>query len=180
MSDYMPAEIWIGGRVPATLAPQLCEQISSQGASLEWGGGSFTPSEARELLEACEDDDGVRLLRLYDDQARGGQFEALETFLQEHEIAFSRRSDGKYEYDPEVVESRPGRAPVYWTTDHGGNPTVQVAGLLEIEQMLGHAIQQLSDGMASRALAELRTAAERFRQQLPPSVPPLEPFEIVG
>ena len=37
MSEYMGAEIRIGGPVPERLVPQLCAAIAAQGVGTEWG-----------------------------------------------------------------------------------------------------------------------------------------------
>ena len=58
MSDRMSAEIWIGGKVAASLVPALCRAITHERVSLEWGDASFCPTSAEEL-EACrKNDDG--------------------------------------------------------------------------------------------------------------------------
>src|SRR5436190_1587885 len=104
MSESMSAEITLGGPVPYRLIGPLCLAIADEGVSLEWGNASFMPVSAEDLLQARREDDGVKVLKLYADEARWGQFEMLEDFLEKHKLSFRRSSDGKYEYDPEVVE----------------------------------------------------------------------------
>ena len=53
----MSAEIWIGGRVPAPLAPALCRAIAQQCVSLEWGEACFRPETVEELQNACQTND---------------------------------------------------------------------------------------------------------------------------
>ena len=73
MSDYIAAEIKIGGRIPAALAPALCDAIAEQRLSLEWGDCVFQPHCAVDLLDARTSVDGVSMLRLYDDDAGLGR-----------------------------------------------------------------------------------------------------------
>ncbi len=101
MSEYMSAEIWLGGPIAQRLIPGLCKVITEQNVATDWGDGQFRPGTADDLLAACtENGEGVRLLHLLDDQARWGQFELLEAFLRRHKIGYTRRSEGKWEYVP--------------------------------------------------------------------------------
>ena len=78
MSDCTPAEISIGGKIPASAVQLLCQAIVAEGVALEWGEASFAPKSADNLQRACTHRDGVVVLWLCDDQARLGQFEGLE------------------------------------------------------------------------------------------------------
>src|SRR5436853_6904389 len=108
MSDYIAAEIKIGGRIPTALVPALCEAIAEQRLSLEWGDCVFQPHSAIDLLEAATNVDGVRMLRLYDDDAAWGEFPELEAFLEKHEIPFDRFHEGKFDTNPRLQQFRPG------------------------------------------------------------------------
>ena len=78
MADHMAAEIHIGGKVRRSVVQALCTAITESGASLEQGGGRCHLNTPDELLDACPADaDEPRLLKLYDDQARWGEFEEL-------------------------------------------------------------------------------------------------------
>ena len=175
MSDYIAAKIRIGGRISATLVPELCTVITQQHVSLEWGDARFRPRSAEDLLEARREEDGVRLLWLYDDQARWGRFDALEQFLQTHGIPFSRRSDGKYEYDPEIVEYRPEHGALPMLTNTDGEPVVPVSKLAVVETALKQA-----EGKRTRSemIDSIQLAQRLLRKLLPPTLPLLEPFEI--
>ncbi len=52
MAERMAAQIWIGGRLSASRADELCGVIDAEGAALEWGGGQFSPSTPQDLLQA--------------------------------------------------------------------------------------------------------------------------------
>jgi len=180
MSDRIPAEIWIGGKIAASLVPGLCAAITDEGVSLEWGDARVDPTGADDLTAAIKaNHQGVRLLWFCDDQAGYGEFDTLELFLQEHEIPFTRQSAGRYEYDPERVEfrTRTGRADII--TNRSGATVVLASSLIALEATLTKALQFARSGEAKRAMTAVRTAKRQLRQVLPPSVPPLPPFEIV-
>ncbi len=92
MSERMAAQIWIGGKVPAQLVPELCGEIDAEGVALDWGGARFAPKTEAELLKARVDYDGAAVLYLCDEQASWGRFDSLEGLLQEHGIPFTRES----------------------------------------------------------------------------------------
>ena len=111
MSEHLPAEIKIGGKVRRSAAEALCVVIAGEGVALDWGDARFQPQTVDELLDARNDDgDDVSLLRLCDDQASWGEFKALEGFLRDNDIAYIRHSDGRYDLDPEARPFIPTRA----------------------------------------------------------------------
>jgi hypothetical protein len=178
MADRMGGQIWIGGKVPRALVPELCCLINNEGVSLEWGGGNFSPGSEDDLLEACNED-GV--LWFCDDQARWGEFEELEPFLREHKLAFTRRTEPKYEYDGELVDFRPSVVDECVTIDGSGNPMIKASELNSVKNALERAWKTSGAPGASMpavrgVLSATRTLLARV---LPKEVPPLEPFEIV-
>ena len=54
MSDRIPAEIWIGGKVAASLVPDLCAAIVDEGVCLEWGGPRVDPTGPDDLIAAIK------------------------------------------------------------------------------------------------------------------------------
>lgn len=180
MADHMPGQIRIGGKIPQSLAPELCREIGNAYVSLEWGDPAFCPNSAADLMAARREVDGVLLLELCDDQARFGEFEELEAFLQEHGIAYTRQSDPKYEHDGELLEYRPGSEPDLFTTNAVGQPVVPASALSEVEAALTETLEQLAKGPGCEgaAIEPAQRARQLLREQLPPPVPPLEPFEI--
>jgi len=180
MSDRIPAEIWIGGKIAASLVPDLCAAIADEGVSLEWGGPRVDPTGADDLTAATKaNHQGVSLLWFCDDEASCGEFDLLESFLQAHDVPFTRRTDGRYEYDPVKVEFRPGTEQVDLATDRSGETVVPASPLIALEAELTKALQLARSGDAKRANTTVRAALKKLRQVLPPSVPPLPPFEIV-
>ena len=95
MSEPIPTEISIGGKIRQELVPGLCKAIADEQVSLEWGDAYFRPETAEELLAACQDHDGVRVLWLCDDQANYGRFDVLEGFLEREKIPFRHKSDAQ-------------------------------------------------------------------------------------
>lgn len=181
MADYMAAEIHIGGKVCRSVAQALCKTIDASGASLE-GDRQYRLNTPDELLRArSADADKPHLLKLHDDQARWGEFAALETFLQEHGIAYCRWSDGKYEYDAEAEAFHPDCGQSWWLTNHDRQPIVLASELAPIEAKLTELLETLKRGKVYTVeiIAQIEKIREGLRSELPPVVPPLESLEIV-
>jgi hypothetical protein len=179
MSDCISADIWIGGNIPERLVPELCEIITREGVVLEWGEGPFQPKTVQDLkVSLRENDRGEWLLWLCDDQASWGQFENLERFLREHGLSYTRRSEGRYEYDPELVEHRPGYGTVSLVTNVAGCPVVLAKDLTPVAHLLDAAIELSEKDADPRLLSLVQTALKLVREQLTPEVLPQEPFSI--
>ena len=84
MAERMAAQIWIGGRLSANQVDELCGAIATEGVSLDWGDRRFCPSTPQDLLQARVEHHDSRVLWLCDGQASWGEFDDLESFLQEH------------------------------------------------------------------------------------------------
>lgn len=80
MADRVAASITIGGIIPADDYITLCRLIAEEDLSVEDDGDTFTPADRIE----------GQPLRLFDHQAIGGQFKALEAWCIHHGLAFSR------------------------------------------------------------------------------------------
>jgi hypothetical protein len=182
MADRMAADIEIGGKVRRSVAEALCKVINESGTSLEWGGGCFQPETINDLLAArCDDGDNPRVLKLFDDQARWGEFEELEKFLREHEITYCRHSEGKYEFTPEAAGYLPQLGPVVWLTDHERWPILLASEVRPVETQLARVVRSMERGKATMATLtrRIKTSLKLLRAALPPDVPALESFEIV-
>jgi hypothetical protein len=183
MTDRSAAEIHIGGKIPGSVAQALCTVITKSGASLEWGGGWCrlnTPDEL--LLARSADTGGPLLLKLYDDEARGGQFETLEVFLQKHGIPYCRWSEGKYEYDAEIVTFHPRCGQLSWPTNHDQHPIVLVSQLAPIADALAKLLAEIhgSEVPSAKLRRKLQRIRGKLQKCLPPIVPALESFELIG
>lgn len=179
MSDRIPAEIWIGGKIAASVVPGLCAAIADEGVSLEWGDARVRPAGADDLTDAMKENaQGVRLLWFCDDEASYGEFDILESFLREREIPFTRHSAGRYEYDPETVHGRPGRGLTTCLTNAAAHPVVEVAEITPVDKLLTAAIEQRQQGSDVDCWSLVVTARQLLRDRLSADVPPLEPCEI--
>jgi hypothetical protein len=177
MSEQMSAEIWIGGEVAVSLVPRLCTTIAEQGVFSEWGGSCFRPLDADDLRAACKENaQGVLTLWLCDDQASWGEFASLEAFLRRHKIAYTRRSDGKWEYEPTLIEYRPPSSLFTFTTNNAGEVVVPVRRLVDA---LSRLPKRISADAPTPALRAVAAASRELRTVLPPHILPLQPFDIV-
>jgi hypothetical protein len=163
MSDRMATEIRIGGTMSLALWEQLQQAILDEDLRIEYGDELFSNVTPVLLQEHLAAHDGV--LYLAEEEQPWGMFETLEKFCMEKRIPFDRKSDGEYEFDPQLVQFRPGLPMVCLFTDHSGDPTVNRKAVVE-------ALEQLRAG--SPAAAE-HTLAEL----LGPELPPLPPLVIV-
>ena len=175
MADRMAAEIWIGG----TLRRSLLEEFPISDLRLDWDNNCLASSAEADIL-AARDEDG--LLHFADVEAAWGEFEELEGWLREHNLPFRRRSEGKYEHMPELVEFRPDlkgkrNRDVYAITSPEGAPMVFAS---EVEAIATR-MAKLSANRKRSATQRL-TAWEKLLHKLililPPKLPPLPRFEI--
>jgi len=181
MSERLAAELWIGGNLAPHLVDELCAAIAQQEVSLEWGDAFFRPESAEALLAAVRPNrDSVRILWLCDDQARWGEFDSLEPFLQRHEIPFTRLTAGRNEYDSERVEFRPDHGRVGYVANAAGAPVIAAAKVAEAESALTDVITSARPRSIKRLLAAVQSARGKLRQALPPIVAPLPAFGIAG
>src|SRR5581483_815343 len=166
------------GKLDPKLVPQLCDAIALEQVALDWGEGSFDPGTAGDLLAALTPRKKVRLLRLCDDQARWGRFEQLEDFLVGHGISFDRSSDGKFEYDPELVVFRPGNDPRSIGTNAAHEPVVTEPAVSEALAQLTSALELFTKGHVDQGLAIAHRVHRRLSEALPARYPALRSFEI--
>ena len=179
MSEHSAAEIWIGGQVSVPIADKLCEVVCTADVSLEWGDRLFAPASLDELLSACKEREGVKLLWLCHDSARWGQFDELESFLIGREIAFDRISEAGSEYNAERVSFRPGYKPVRVPVHHSGEVIVSASVLDTVSDRLDLALRQFTRSKIEPGVTALRRLRRFVRQYTPTTLPALEPFEIM-
>ena len=179
MSDRIPAEIWIGGKIAASLVSGLCAAISDEGVSLEWGDARIRPTGVDDLTNALRENGlGTRVLWFCDDEASCGEFDVLESFLQEHEIPFTRHSSGRYEYDPVTVHFRPGHDLGTCSTNSAAQPVVEVEEITPVDNLLAAAIELRQHGSGVDCWSLVLIARQLLRERLKADMPPLEPCEI--
>jgi hypothetical protein len=161
MSERMATWIAIGGNLPQALLPELCKAISDEQLSREWGGKPFEPTDADDLKDAIDE---LGQLFLCHEEATGGAFDNLETFLRQSGLPYNRHAAAKYEYDTQLVQFRPGLGVLNHLASEDGRPLVEQSEVQKIREAL-------QAGNAEEAL----TLAEK----LCPKRPQLPPFQIV-
>jgi hypothetical protein len=91
-------------------------------------------------------------LLLADHEATWGSFDLLEAFLVNHGIAFDRQSEGKFGFDAELVQYRPGmKKPLVRMTSQNNKPVIEVRALLPIKK----AMRMNMPGLAEQLLDKL-------------------------
>jgi len=141
MSDRFATEVEIGGDIPRSLIPSLAVAIESAGLGLEWGDSS----SSEELRKAIMDCNGTATLHVNATELAGGDTETLDEFCVSHGIAFTKRVDGKYEYNGEIHWWHPGLDGVQsWSdTDKEGKLVMLRREALEEALQKGSTLQQV-------------------------------------
>lgn len=179
MSEPIATEIAIGGRVREDQVAGLCQAIADECVSLDWNDALFQPTSAEDLLEGCQERDGVRVLWLCDDQANYGCFDHLETFLKAQGIAYRHKSDAKYEYDALIIEFRPHIGEVCFASNNNGEALIPLEKLTSLAAAIDRATDTAEGQTALELLRRLRNLQQFAHEVLPIVAPPLTPFEIV-
>ena len=171
MADRMAAEIWIGGK----LSRSLLDEFPIDDLRVDWDENPVDRTSEETLLAGREAD----CLHFCDCEAAWGEFQELEGWLREHRLPFYRQSSGKYDYLPELVESRPDLGEEIQTiaTD-SGEPLVCKSELVPILEKMAEL--QRSDRPLSAQLRAWKRLASKLTKLVPPTLPPLPKFEIVN
>jgi len=173
MADRMATEISIGGRIPRAIADDLADAVRNENVSLDWDAPVFSPTTIDDLLAVLVDGH----LTLVDTARAWGEFDELETFLVAHHIAFTRHTEGKYEYSPEVVFFRRGmRRPVQFLTNQRGEISIPESNLAPIIKNLQRAYNRSTPFIARRLI---ETTLRRLHHMAGHTIPELPPFTIV-
>jgi hypothetical protein len=152
MSERMAAQIEIGGDVPADLVPNLIGEIKAEGLQVGWNETPFNAKNAKELLALARKNGKRSTLLLANHEVAWGSFDLLEAFLVKHCLAFDRRSEGKFGFDAELVQYRPGmKKPLVRMTSQNKQPVVEVRSLLPIKK----AFRWGQSGLAEQLLDKL-------------------------
>lgn len=178
MSDYLAAQLTIGGCISRALAPRLCKLITHAGLSLDWGEAPLEPASVEELLAARRTIDGDWLLQLADDDAPYGSFPDLEAFLMKHEIPFDRQTDAGHGYDACLVTYRPRTGKTEWLATSHGQPAVMASPLWELEAQLQALARTVLKAPRNVAHYQAQLALSSLRQCVPPRPAALPTFEI--
>jgi hypothetical protein len=178
MADYSAAQITIGGWISRRIVPRLCHLVRQQRLSLDWGAASFEPRSNEELLGSRSLIDGELVLRLCDEQAPYGEFDALESFLCKQKIPFDRRAEGHFSYPPQFVTYRPRTGHQRWLSTNDGEIVMPALPVWEAQEMM-HTLHRMAVRGPRVVLRErLRQALDLLHEALPPRPSPLPPLEI--
>lgn len=164
MGARYSAWIRIGGSLERSQAEKLIKAIRADYARLDWGEPPFEPSTADELLAARSDD----RLRLCDEEARYGEFDAIESACRELGLSYRRHTEAWCGEDAILVDWRPGMTEplVRIASNEGGDE-----GLVS-EERVCEALGLLEAGQTVEGIAALR--------KLCPAVPEVPPFVLSG
>ncbi len=176
MADYFYGRISIGGQVPRDKVEQLLTLLKQEHdvpQDVTLATLLDTPLCPRVAVAGC--------LEIEDSDAAYGQFAKLEAFLAENRIAFDRESAGKYEFNAELVQYRPGQfdnKPVTTGVDANSRAIVYHDEVREVYGLLKS--RGSGSAVSSGNITELiDDACAKLEKVLGPDVPDLEPFMVV-
>jgi hypothetical protein len=177
MSDLIPATIEIGGDIPRRLVEGLCEAIGVDRPCLR---GLLTwPQGEADLLKGVGDSG---TLVLQDDEARLGEFDAIERFCVENQVAFDRHSEARYDYNAENVSFRPGmKEPQVNMATADGDDFVLVSDLRPLVEQAWESEEFLDRGVVPPRDENKRVPLDFLRavkNLLPDKVPPVGALKI--
>ena len=163
MSSRYAAWIRIGGTVERANAGPLLTAVRDAWAKRDWNAEPFQPGTIDELLAAREDG----WLWLYDEEAKYGEFEAIESACRELGLCYCRHTEAWCGDDAVLIDWRPGMEEPLVRT--GSNDNSDIA--LVPEESVGKALAALEAGEPSEAI--------RILKGLCPEVPDLPRLEFV-
>jgi len=105
MGDYFPGKIEIGGPLTAELYQKFLEALDGTVRVSDYNGPDDISSIRNEIDNAIAN---ATTVEFYNDQARGGMFEEIETWCQSHGLTYVRHSEAKFEFDAELAWWQPG------------------------------------------------------------------------
>ena len=163
MSSRYAAWIRIGGTVEHAKAEPLLKAVRDACVKRDWLADPFQPSTIDELLDAREDDE----LWLCDEEAKYGEFEAMEGACRELGLSYCRHTEAWCGEDAVLIDWRPGmQEPLVRRGSNDNSDTALVP-----EEPVGKALAALEAGDAPEAI--------RILKDLCSHVPDLPPFDIV-
>lgn len=177
MSDYLAAQITIGGCISRAIAPRLCKAIQAAGVLIDWEE-PFAPETVEDLLAGRRAIDGEWVLQLTDLDAPYGAFLELEAFLVQHEIPFDRQSDPGHGYDGALVIYRPGAGPTQFVATSNGEPAIRLQLVWDLESHLRDFARHVGRAPRRDLQAKLRQILESVEDTIPDRPTALPSFEI--
>lgn len=164
MSARYSAWIRIGGSLDRSQVEELTKAIRADYARLDWGEPPLEPTTADELLAVRSDE----RLRLCDEEARYGEFDAIESACRKLGLSYRRHTEAWCGEDAILVDWRPGMAEplVRTASNEGGDET------LVSDERVREALGLLEAGQTAEGIAALRALCR--------VVPEVPPFVLVG
>jgi hypothetical protein len=145
LADYTPAHLRIGGDITNEQSLEI-QRLTDDGAEVAFGW----------------------LYEIWHDEARGGEFAALEGYLTQQEIPFDRYSAPALGYDGRLAQYRPGMSqPLEFLAS--GDHQERVVPLADLQSILS---SYPTDGPAGEALVS------QLRALCGPVVGPLPKFLV--
>ena len=163
MSEHYATWIRVGGSIEGSKLKPLIKAIQESYVSTEWGDAPFQPRTPDDLTAACEGP----WLWLCCDQARSGEFPAIEKACRKLGLPYTRFTEGGIGCDADVLDWRPGMKQVL--TRIGSNDDCEK--ILVDAKPVQQALQQLLAGEVATAIDTL--------QGLTPEVRELPPFLVL-
>lgn len=130
MSDRSATCIGIGGTIPLDHIEELVDSIEVEGCGPEWSGGTIDREHVKELIKEAVD--AGEALKLFDNEASGGQFQDLEITCRKLGLAYHRCDDGHYAYPATHEAWFPGMAePISGAGQIDEGPHIPLRELME-------------------------------------------------
>ncbi len=170
MSDYAPAAIYIGGNLDAGLEEDFCRVIQESDVALRGQDVRFKPKNAEDLAVGASDD---MFLELHSPQARHGQFDKLEEWLQEHGMSYDRETDSYAEHPAYFTRYRPGHDIDVQMANPCGDLMVRAADVQVVRDRLRQVRGIMNPATVNISVED---ALRLLRDLLPPELPDLPPF----
>jgi hypothetical protein len=182
MSERFATNVEIGGDIPRSLIASLAEAIESAGLGLEWGDTSST-KDLRKALLGC---DGKSTLHVKATELAGGDIDPLDKYCVSHGIAFTKRVDGKCEYNGVIHWWHPGLSGIqeWHDTDKQANLVMLQRETLEEALQKGKTLEQVTQRLREIApqVPNIQIASKTKKAKQPdpllPKVEAFDPFEL--
>ncbi len=140
MSDSFATQIEIGGKLKLSDLAKFIELASD--CATDWDG---VDADESYVLDTAAEQCTVKLFNV---ESVYGMFEDMEAFCCEHGLTWVRKTEGKYEYNAEIVFWRPRMASTVTllTTQDGGELIITLSELqtaLDVKKTLRKVIREL-------------------------------------
>ena len=139
--DRFSVTFTLGGKLKATLVPNLIKAIQEAGLNIEWNQG-YGEDDILQAIRLC----GKTIpLTVMNHELGAGNTEPLDLFCIKHRLSFDKRVDGKYEFNGEIHWWKPGlkQVQVWYDTDKEAKRVMASLFLLENALTHGKTLEQI-------------------------------------